>query len=104
MIEELKLLLKAIEGMAGAGVEVMYLYMGYLYFKALLTALVVSSGLLLVYRLIRRGADNIALYESRAAVMEQLRDTMGVGTPGVVTGSELKEMVQWAETHSRGDE
>ena len=87
-MEELKLILDTIATLGAEAKWAFFVWLGFKTINAVLCGATIFGVVWLIVRSFRN-----------ASAMEQLRDEMGVGIHGYVTGSELAEMFKWIRQH-----
>jgi hypothetical protein len=104
-IEELKLVIELLNGIADAGMIGIYLYFGYLLLNMLFIFTFFSTVLWLCYKLIKKGMEVGSNQEQK---LRAIRDSIligspghytVIGSPGHYTDSEHSEVMNYIKRH-----
>jgi len=93
-LEQLKELIPLLQSLGEGTKELAFLYLGSIYFSILLEYSVIFFSLLVFLKVASKIIENIRLHCRADSLVRDIRDTLKIGSPGILTEHETSQVAK----------
>ena len=93
-LEQLKELIPLLQSLGEGTKELAFLYLGSIYFSTLLEYSVIFFSLFVFVKVASKIIENIRLHCRADSLVRDIRDTLKIGSPGILTERETRQVAK----------